>query len=159
MDGRTPREIAHDLNKERVSPPRGRAWNASTINGNLERGAGILQNELYVRRLVWNKVRMVKDPDSGKRLSRPNPKSDWQVAEVPHLAIVNRELFTAAQQRKEERSHTHPSHQRRPRRMLSGLLRCGSAWQPMGATNQDVFAFAARRRRRAARVRTPRPFI
>jgi site-specific DNA recombinase len=71
VDGRTPREIAHDLNKESVSPPRGRAWNASTINGNLERGAGILQNELYVGRLVWNKVRMVKDPDSGKRLSRP----------------------------------------------------------------------------------------
>ena len=66
VDGRTPREIAHDLNKERISPPRGQAWNASTINGNLERGAGILQNELYVGRLVWNKVRMVKDPELGK---------------------------------------------------------------------------------------------
>ena len=31
MDGRTSREVAHDLNKEGVSPPRGRAWNASTI--------------------------------------------------------------------------------------------------------------------------------
>lgn len=38
VEGRTPREIAHDLNKDGVSPPRGRAWNASTINGNLERG-------------------------------------------------------------------------------------------------------------------------
>lgn len=67
MDGRTPREIAHDLNREMVPPPRGRPWDASTIDGNLERGAGILQNELYVGRLVWNKVRMIKDPDSGKR--------------------------------------------------------------------------------------------
>lgn len=33
VDGRTPREIAHDLNKERVLPPRGRAWNASTRKG------------------------------------------------------------------------------------------------------------------------------
>jgi site-specific DNA recombinase len=137
VDGRTPREIAHDLNKERVSPPRGRAWNASTINGNLERGAGILRNELYIGRLVWNKVRMVKDPDSGKRLSRPNPKSDWQVAEVPHLAIVDPELFSAAQQRKERRSHTHPSHQRRPRRMLSGLLRCGSCGSGMATNGRD----------------------
>jgi hypothetical protein len=40
---RMPREIAHDLNKERVPPPRGRAWNASTINGNRQRCAGILQ--------------------------------------------------------------------------------------------------------------------
>ena len=132
--GRAPREIAHDLNKERVSAPRGRAWNASTINGNLERAAGILQNELYVGRLVWNKVRMVKDPDTGKRLSRPNSRSDWQVAEVPYLAIVDPKLFTAAQQRKEERSRTHPSHQRRPRRMLSGLLRCGSCGSGMATS-------------------------
>nr|WP_271608844.1 recombinase family protein [Bradyrhizobium sp. CCBAU 21359] len=137
VDGRTPREIAHDLNKERVSPPRGRAWNASTINGNHERGAGILLNELYMGRLIWNKVRMVKDPDSGKRLSRPNPRSDWQVAEVPHLAIVSPELFTAAQQRKGERSHGHPTHQRRPRRMLSGLLRCGSCGSGMGTNGRD----------------------
>ena len=80
--GRTPREIAHDLNHEGVLPPRGRSWNASTINGNMQRGTGIIQNELYAGRLVWNKVRMVKDPDTGKRLSRPNPKNDWQTADV-----------------------------------------------------------------------------
>ncbi|GAB9249017.1 recombinase family protein [Bradyrhizobium diazoefficiens] len=137
IEGRTPREIAHDLNKDGVSPPRGRAWNASTINGNLERGAGILQNELYVGRLVWNKVRMVKDPDTGKRLSRPNPRSERQVADVPHLAIIKPELFAAAQKRKEERGHTHPSHQRRPRRMLSGLLRCGWCGAGMSTNGRD----------------------
>ena len=107
------------------------------VDGRLERGAGILQNELYVGRLVWNKVRMVKDPDTGKRLSRSNPKSDWQVADVPHLAIVNPELFAAAQKRKEERGRTHPSHQRRPRRMLSGLLRCGSCGASMATNGRD----------------------
>jgi len=44
--GRTPREIAHDLNNEGISPPRGRSWNASTINGNMQRGTSIIQNEL-----------------------------------------------------------------------------------------------------------------
>ena len=62
VDGRTPREIARDLNSDKIAPRRGRGWNASTINGNRGRGAGILLNELYVGRLVWNKVRMVKDP-------------------------------------------------------------------------------------------------
>ncbi|MHC4041560.1 recombinase family protein [Bradyrhizobium sp. 23AC] len=137
VSGRTPREIAHDLNKEGISPPRGRAWNASTINGNLERGAGVLQNELYVGRLVWNKVRMVKDPDTGKRLSRPNPRSEWHITEVAHLAIIGSELFAAAQQRKEQRGRTHPCHQRRPRRMLSGLLRCGSCGSGMATNGQD----------------------
>jgi site-specific DNA recombinase len=65
------RDIAHDLNRESVRPPRGRRWNASTINGNAQRGAGLIFNELYAGRIVWNKVRMVKDPDTGKRLSRP----------------------------------------------------------------------------------------
>ena len=137
VEGRTPREIAHDLNKERVPPPRGRAWNASTMNGTRDRCAGILQNELYVGRLVWNKVRMVKDPDTGKRLSRPNPKTDWRIAEVPHLAIVSAGLFEAAQKRRQERTQTHPSLQRRPRRMLSGLLRCGACGAGMSTNGED----------------------
>ena len=60
--GRPPREIAGDLNRDGIAPPRGASWNASTINGNSRRGTGIIFNELYVGRIVWNKVRMVKDP-------------------------------------------------------------------------------------------------
>jgi site-specific DNA recombinase len=135
--GRTPRDIARGLNRDRIRPPRGRAWNASTINGNTQRGSGLLQNELYAGRLVWNKVRMVKDPDSGKRLSRPNPKSDWQTSDVPDLAIITRELFEVAQRRKEARSITHPNQQRRPRHMLSGLLRCGTCGAGMSTNGKD----------------------
>ncbi|WP_370635053.1 recombinase family protein [Methylocystis sp. WRRC1] len=109
VDGRTPRDIAHDLNAERITPPRGRAWKASTINGNMRRGNGILNNELYVGRLVWNKVRMVKNPDTGKRISRPNAEKDWQATDIPDSAIVSRDLFEAAQKRKKARSVTHPS--------------------------------------------------
>jgi site-specific DNA recombinase len=137
VGGRTPRDIAHDLNKENVSPPRGRVWNASTINGNMQRGTGVLQNELYAGRLVWNKVRMVKDPDTGRRLSRPNPKSQWQAVDVPDLAIVSRELFRSAQRRKEERGHTLPRLLRRPRHMLSGLLRCGACGGGMSTNGKD----------------------
>jgi site-specific DNA recombinase len=58
--GRSPRTIAYDLNRDGVPPPRGSRWNASTINGNQRRGNGVLNNELYRGRLIWNKVRMVK---------------------------------------------------------------------------------------------------
>ena len=135
--GRTPRDIARDLNRDHVPPPRGRAWNASTINGNRRRGTGLLQNELYAGRLVWNKVRMVKDPDTGKRISRPNPKSEWQVTDTPDLAIIPLELFEAAQKRKEARSVTHPNQQRRPRHILSGLLRCGTCGAGMSTNGKD----------------------
>lgn len=137
ITGRSPRDISHDLNREGVQPPRGRKWNASAINGNLQRGTGILQNELYAGRLVWNKVRMVKDPDTGRRVSRPNPKSEWQSAQVPELAIVSRELFQAAQQRKEARGSTHPTFQRRPKHILSGLLRCGACGSGMSTNGKD----------------------
>lgn len=135
--GRTPREIAYDLNNESISPPRGRSWNASTINGNMQRGTGIIQNELYAGRLVWNKVRMIKDPDTGKRLSRPNVKNEWQTTDVPDLRIISQKPFDAAQSRKQARGITHPNHQRRPRHMLSGLLRCGACGSGMSTNGKD----------------------
>ena len=135
--GRTPRDIAHDLNRDHVPAPRGRGWNASTINGNRRRGTGLLQNELYAGRLAWNKVRMVKDPDTGKRISRPNPKSEWQVTDTPDLAIIPPKLFEAAQKQKEARGVTHPNQQRRPRHMLSGLLRCGTCGAGMSTNGKD----------------------
>jgi site-specific DNA recombinase len=56
--GETPRAIAHDLNKRGVRPARGRLWNASTINGNVSRGGGMILI-LYAGPIVWNKVRMI----------------------------------------------------------------------------------------------------
>jgi site-specific DNA recombinase len=79
--GYTARDIAGRLNADKVAPPNGLRWNASTIQGSAQRGNGILLNELYVGEIVWNKVSMVKDPATGKRLSRPNPRS---TAAHPH---------------------------------------------------------------------------
>lgn len=135
--GRTPREIAHGLNRDAVSAPRGSTWNASTIHGNCERRSGILHNELYAGRLVWNRVRMIKDPDTGKRVSRINPESEWHRADVPELALVPAELFDAAHVRKESRRVSHPSHQRRPKHLLSGLLRCGACGASMVSKGKD----------------------
>ncbi|MBI1218501.1 MAG: recombinase family protein [Rhodobacteraceae bacterium] len=135
--GRTPRDIARDLNRDNVSAPRGTKWNASTINGNLQRGTGILQNELYDGRLVWNKVRMVKDPDTGRRVSRPNPKEEWQSVEVPELAIVSRGIFEKAQTRKRERALAAPHSLRRHRHLLSGLLKCGACGAGMSTNGKD----------------------
>ncbi|WP_342640911.1 recombinase family protein [Rhodoligotrophos ferricapiens] len=129
--GSTPRVIAGRLNSEGVPPPRGARWNASTINGNMARGHGILLNDIYAGRLVWNRVRMVKDPDTGKRISRPNPESEWLVTDVPHLRIVDQETFDAARARKLDRTHMAPAKRQKPRHLLSGLLRCGACGSGM----------------------------
>ena len=135
--GRTPRDIAHALNRDHVPPPRGRVWNASTINGNPHRGSGILCNELYAGRLVWNKVRMIKNPDTGKRVSRPNLPSEWQTVEIPELTIISREVVESIQRRRKARRQTHPAQQRRPRHILSGLLRCGCCGAGMSTSGKD----------------------
>ncbi len=103
----------------------------------MQRGTGLLNNELYAGRLVWNEVRMVKDPDTGKRISRPNPEREWHAANVSDLAIIPRDLFELAQRRKKARRIAHPNEQRRPKHMLSGLLRCGAWGAGMSSNGKD----------------------
>jgi site-specific DNA recombinase len=75
--GVSPREIAKTLNREGILGPSGSTWGPSTINGNHGRGTDILNNELYIGRLVWNRLRYIKDPATGKRRSRLNSEKEW----------------------------------------------------------------------------------
>jgi hypothetical protein len=81
------RTIAHTLNREGSPGPHGSTWGPSTIYGNWRRRTGILNNELYIGRLVWNRQRYEKDPETGKRMARPNDERAWIVREVPALPI------------------------------------------------------------------------
>jgi len=54
--GESPRRIAMALNASAIAGRRGGTWSASTINGNRARGTGILNNELYIGRLAWNRL-------------------------------------------------------------------------------------------------------
>lgn len=134
--GRSPRDIAAALNAEGVTPPRGARWVASTINGNLARGHGIIQNALYAGDIIWNKTRSVRDPDTGRRIFRGNPESEWKRAHDPALIIIAPDDWRAAQVEKLARGHTQPTPFRRRKRILSGLLRCGCCGG--GMTLKDV---------------------
>ena len=135
--GETPREIAAALNRDGVPPPRGNTWNASTINGNSKRAYGILHNTLYVGRPVWNKSHKVRDPDTGRRVNRPNPENEWLRIDAPHLRIVSDEMFALAQARVAGRAHPHATTARKAKRMLSGLLRCGACGGGMSIKDHD----------------------
>src|SRR6266481_5226577 len=90
--GKSPRAIAHRLNSERITGPHGKNWGPSTIYGNWRRGTGVLNNELYVGKLVWNRQSFIKDPATGKRQARPNPTDEWVMQDVPDLRIVSDQL-------------------------------------------------------------------
>src|SRR3546814_20560229 len=82
--------------------PRGDIWMDTTIRGHVNRGTGIINNELYVGHLVWNRLRYIKDPDTGRRVSRLNPQSEWIVQEVTELRVVDDALWDCAKQRQTE---------------------------------------------------------
>lgn len=63
--GHNPRAIAASLNHDGIPPPRGQVWSGSTLNGNASRHHGILLNPIYAGTIVWNRVRMIKDPIQG----------------------------------------------------------------------------------------------
>ncbi|MER9274998.1 recombinase family protein [Mesorhizobium sp. M0643] len=141
--GQSARTIAAGLNREGIPSPFGGAWGASTINGNLKRRSGFLYNEAYIGLLVFNRLQMRKDPETGKRISRPNLPEAWQVVEVPR--IIDDELWDAVQARKKLYGGMKLHHRRRPKHMFSGLVRCGCCGASYTVKNRDQLACAAHR--------------
>ncbi|WP_085558422.1 recombinase family protein [Azospirillum agricola] len=146
--GISPRTIARRLNDEGVPGPDGTLWTDSTLRGHAKRGTGFLNNELYIGRLVWNRQRYVKDPTTGKRVSRINPPDAWIITKVPELRIIDDALWRAAKTRQEALAVAHAgpiaavraafatraanplNAAHRPRSLLSGLLVCGCCGGP-----------------------------
>jgi hypothetical protein len=105
--------------------PRGGVWNASTIAGSRKRLNGILQNELYGGRIIWNRQTFIKDPETGKRISRENPRDQWMTAKAEHLRIIDAGTWERVRARREERGGPKGAHATRPKNLLSGLIKCG----------------------------------
>ena len=130
--GKSAKRITTELNKEGIEAPTGGTWGFSTINGNPKRGTGILNNELYIGKLIWNRQRFIKDPDTGKRQARPNPESEWIVQEVPEMRVIDDALWQAAKKRQKscqivrsDSTTTQLWERRRQKYLLSGMLQCG----------------------------------
>jgi DNA invertase Pin-like site-specific DNA recombinase len=159
--GKSPKAIAVALNKEGISGPLGRAWGDTSIRGHLSRGTGIVNNELYAGVLVWNRQRFVKDPSTGKRVSRPNPESQWIRTEVPHLRIVDDGVWLAVRERQKQISAIfgpNPANTRegrakrlhlanRPVSLLSGLLTCGCCGGKFGIITPNRYGCLNHHRR------------
>ncbi|MCW6512912.1 recombinase family protein [Lichenifustis flavocetrariae] len=132
-NGVSPRALAAQLNAEGVPGPRGREWIDTTIRGQVDRGTGLLNNELYTGRLVWNRTSYVRDPSTGKRLARPNPKEEWEVSSDESLRIIDDALWqrVKAQQTEVRTAMTRDDHgvplnrAHRAQHLLSGLIVCG----------------------------------
>jgi hypothetical protein len=144
---KSPRAIASELNTEGIPSPSGKGWTQSTINGNRRRGTGVLNNELYVGRLVWNRQRFIKDPDTGRRVTRLNDESDWITQQIPELRIVPQALWDKAKTRQKELDARTPGlwRRKRPRYLLSGLVQCGECRGGFSKINHTHYGCSASR--------------
>ena len=143
--GFTPRKIVARLNAEAIPGPRGGAWSASTVNGSRQRRNGILNNEMYLGRLVWNRQRFVKDPETGKRVSRLNPKEEWITTEVPELRIIDDATWEKARALKARFASRSGNKRQTKKRLLSGLVKCGCCGGGMTVARRDRYYCSARR--------------
>jgi len=154
-NGNSPKAIAKQLNKETIPGPRGKMWRDTAIRGHRTRGTGLINNELYIGKIVWNRQRYVKDPESGKRVSRVNPVEEWITTEVPELRIIDQVCWESVKAR-QEAIEAKPSHiaqkatrfweKRREKHLLTGLVSCGHCGGPFCAVGRDYLACSRARK-------------
>ena len=145
--GKSPRAIAIALNKEGISAPSGKGWTHSTVIGNRKRGTGILNNQLYIGKRIWNRLSYRRNPTTRKRVSKLNPSEDWIVTNVPDLRIIDDALWDRAQALQISRTReTQPNsdrfpdwRHRRPRHLFSGLIKCAECGGGMSLVSRVYY--------------------
>lgn len=151
--GASAQQIAKALNDEGVPTARGKTWAVSAIKCDHARGIGILANPIYKGQQVWNRSKWVKPPNRKKgRVRRENPESEWIVTEQPHLAIVDVVTWDAAKEACKRRSVAGTGGRgRRPRHLLTGLLRCAECGGPLVVVDAYCYGCAAAKDRGTCR--------
>ena len=125
------RAIAKSLNEAGIPSPRGGLWNATTIIGNRGRRDGILWNEAYLGKILYNRQKFVKDPSTGKRIPRINPQKEWIIVDAPELRIISDEAWSAVHERLDTKKALPLTMRRNPKRLFSGLIHCSECGGPM----------------------------
>jgi site-specific DNA recombinase len=140
--------------------PTGKRWSDTTIRGNRMISSGILNCELYIGVIRWNRQRKLKNTDTGRSAYRLNQESEWIRAEAPELRIVPQEPMgrrqgpaeridsplqkqidgsrAAVGRTKAKNGGLNATH--RPRTLLSGLLFCGCCGGSYARRGQNRYA-------------------
>ena len=146
-------QIATRLNADGVPGPRGGQWNASTVRGDPKKATGILNNPLYVGRLVWGRRQWRRNPDSEKRERRYRLRehSEWIEVAVPDLRIVDDVQWSAVQAQIEQRlrpsTDVPVARQNRRKHLLSGLIRCSCCGSRYTISGKDYYRCAGQKER------------
>ncbi len=165
-DGMSPKAIAAALNREGVPSPgaswgkssrRAQSWRYTAIYGQPARGLGILNNEAYVGRVIWNRFRWVRSAtDSSKRRCLPNPRADWIVRQDDRLRVVSDDLWQRVKSRQQQQAERIGDRIRAGlpkdkaarvgaghKFLFSGLLECAHCGGSISMVNADRYGCSA----------------
>ena len=114
--------IAKRLNREDVPTPNG-VWNKYTIRS-------MIYNERYRGVVVWNRTQKTMNPETGRKVSKPRPKEEWQRKDIPELRIVPEKLWKAVHSRLNGMKQADTAKmggvcRSRKAYLFSGMLSCG----------------------------------
>ncbi len=121
--GHSLKRVAIDLNQDHVISPQpqkgriARSWCPSSVRH-------ILHNERYRGVVFWGRTQKVRS-ETGKRIYRRKPESQWRRKEIPEQRIVSDELWNAVRQCIEAVNELYSLEARRP-----GILRARAASSP-----------------------------
>ena len=151
--GRSSIQIATGLNRDGIASPRGGQWNASTIRGDPAKATGILNNPLYVGRLVWGRRQWRRNPDSERRERRYRlrDRSEWVEVQVPDLRVINDDQWETVHAQIEKRRRpgggTALAGRNRKKHLLSGLIRCSCCGSGYTISGKDYYRCAGQKER------------
>lgn len=137
--GRSGRWIAEQLNKEGYLCPRAyyydnigkenpknesMLWESSTI-------LGIITSRVYLGTLIQGQRQVVSFKSKKRRVTEPD---EWIIVENTHEAIVDEELWEAANAAKKGGQHYNMPKTERDISIFAGLVRCADCGSPMCAS-------------------------
>ena len=146
VSGKSPRAIAADLMRDKIPSPSGTAhWNFQSIVGGMGKKRGLIHNQLYIGVYLKNRFFNVKNPATGKVVTRKADPDDLITAQVQHLRIIEQKLWDAAHKLRNARGNkkfgASGQVQRavvpRNQHLLAGLLRCAECNGGMIVTASD----------------------
>jgi site-specific DNA recombinase len=127
------RRIAIELNEKGVKGPRGGTWTGSAIHPT-KKLVGILANEMYNGKKIWNRSVWKKNPmNDNKKVRFMRPREEWMTIEIPELQIIDNELWERCQARikaQQELTAAKKIHGKKAyglpsKYLFSELLKCG----------------------------------
>ncbi len=131
-EGYSVKGIGKLLNREGVLSPQtpkgkiARSWCPAAIRD-------MLWNDRYRGLVIWGKTKKIRSPQSGRKVYRPRPESDWVKEEIPEQRIISDELWRKVASIREAKAKAYATNKGKgllnsssmnSPHLFSGLLKC-----------------------------------